>query len=138
MSEQENIDAVKKGYEAFGRGDIPGLLMQLDANVSWVAFGPADLPTAGAWRGHPGVTEFFQQLASIVDITRFETKEFIAQGDRVVVIGEGTEKVKATGRAFEFQFAHVFSVRDGKIVSFVDYVDVSAVVSELRGVRAQV
>jgi ketosteroid isomerase-like protein len=53
-------------------------------------------------------------VAAIVDITRFETKEFIAPGDRVVVIGDGTEKVKATGRAVEFQFAHVFSVRDGK------------------------
>ena len=47
MSEQANIDLVKKGYEAFGRRDIPGLLAQLDANVSWIAFGPADLPTAG-------------------------------------------------------------------------------------------
>ena len=137
MSEQQNIDVVKKGYEAFGRGDIPGLLMQLDANVSWLAFGPAELPTAGHRRGHQGVTEFFQQLAAIVDITRFETKEFIAQGDRVVVLGDGTEKVKATGKALEFHFAHVFSVRDGKVVSFVDYADVSAVVNELRGVRAQ-
>lgn len=137
MSEQETVAVVKKCYEAFGRGDIPGLLTQLDANVSWVAFGPAELPTAGERRGHQGVTEFFQQLMTIVDITRFETKEFIAQGDRVVVIGEGTEKVKATGRALEFHFAHVFSVRDGKVVSFVDYVDVSAVVNELRGLRAQ-
>ena len=137
MSEQQNVDVVKKGYEAFGRGDIPGLLTQLDANVSWVAFGPAELPTAGARRGHERVSEFFQQLAAIVDIARFETKEFIAQGDRVVVIGEGTQTVKATGRALEFHFAHVFSVRDGKVVSFVDYSDVSAVVNELRGVRAQ-
>lgn len=137
MSEQENIDVVKRGYQAFGRGDIPGLLMELDSNVSWVAFGPAELPTAGTRRGHQGVTEFFQQLAALVDITRFETKEFIAQGDRVVVIGEGTETVKATGKALEFHFAHVYRVRDGKVVSFVDYVDVSAVVNELRGVRAQ-
>ena len=91
MHEQQNIDVVKKGYEAFGRGDIPGLLAQLDANVSWIAFGPAVLPTAGRRQGYQGVTEFFEQLAAIVDITRFETKEFIAQGDRVVVIGEGTE-----------------------------------------------
>jgi ketosteroid isomerase-like protein len=54
-----------------------------------------------------------------------------------VVIGDGTEKVKATGRAVEFHFAHVFSVRDGKVASFVDYADVSAVVNELRGVRAR-
>jgi uncharacterized protein len=138
MSEEQNIEVVKKGYEAFGRGDIPGLLAQLDPNVSWVAFGPPDLPTAGERRGHQGVAEFFQQLAAIVDITRFETKEFISQGDRVVVIGEGTEKVKATGKVVEFHFAHVFGLRDGKVVSFVDYVDVSPVVSELRGLQAQV
>ena len=54
-----------------------------------------------------------------------------------MVIGEGTERVNATGRSVEFHFAHLFGVRDGKIVSFVDYVDTSAVVNELRGVRAQ-
>src|SRR5687768_1213752 len=56
MSEQENVDVVKQGYEAFGRGDIPGLLMQLDANVTWVTPGPSELPTAGDRRGHQGVT----------------------------------------------------------------------------------
>ena len=54
-----------------------------------------------------------------------------------MVIGEGTETVKATGRAVEFHFAHVFGVREGKVVSFVDYADVSAVVNELRGIQAK-
>ena len=46
MSEQENLEVVRKGYEAFGRGDIPGLLSLLDPQISWVTPGPKDLPIA--------------------------------------------------------------------------------------------
>ena len=32
---QQNIDLVQSGYAAFGRGDIPGFLSLLDADVEW-------------------------------------------------------------------------------------------------------
>jgi ketosteroid isomerase-like protein len=138
MNEQQNVDVVRKGYEAFGRGDIPGLLAQLDENVSWVTPGPPDLPTAGKRRGHQAVKDFFQKLASIGDIQRFETKDFIAQGDRVVVLGEGTDRIKATGKAVDFRFAHTFTVRNGKVVAFEEYSDMTATVQEIRAAQARV
>ena len=137
MSEHENVDVVRKGYEAFGRGDIKGLLAQLDPDVEWRTPGPADLPTAGQRRGHDGVEEFFQTLSGLLDVERFETKQFIAQGDMVMVIGDDTSRVKATGAALEFRFVHAFTVRNGKVVTFDEYADVSALVAELRGGQAR-
>ena len=138
MSEQQNLDVVRKGYEAFGRGDIPGLLSLLDAQISWVTPGPADLPTAGTRLGHQAVQEFFQTLSNICDILRFEPKDFIAQGERVVVLGDDTTRVKATGKSLEFRWAHAFTVRGGKIVAFEEYADVSALVAEVRSAQARV
>jgi ketosteroid isomerase-like protein len=136
MSEQQNLDLVRKGYEAFGRGDIPGLLALLDEQISWVTPGPADLPTAGTRRGHQAVQEFFQTLQNMGDILRFEPKEFLAQGDRVVVLGDDDTRVKATGNTVTFRWVHVFTVRNGKVAAFEEVGDVSAMVAEVRGAQA--
>jgi ketosteroid isomerase-like protein len=137
MSEQQNVDVVRKGYEAFGRGDIDGLLAQLDPNVEWRTPGPEDLPTAGQRRGHAAVQEFFQTLAGLLEIQRFEPKQFIAQDEMVVVTGDDTARVKATGTTLESRFVHVFTVRNGKVVGFEEYFDVSALVADLRGAQAR-
>jgi ketosteroid isomerase-like protein len=136
--EPRNIALVQQAYAAFGRGDIPGLLALMDSAVSWITPGPSDLPTAGKRRGHAGVGEFFQTLTGLVDIVRFEPKEFVAQGDRVIVVGDETARVKATGNNAEFRWVHMFDVRDGRIVAFEEFGDVSAVLAEIRSTHARV
>jgi ketosteroid isomerase-like protein len=135
--DQRNLDIVRRGYEAFGRNDIQGLIALLDDQVVWTTPGDASqLPTGGTRRGHAGVAEFFQTLTSIFDILRFEPKEFIAQGDRVVVIGDDTTRVKATGKSIDYRWTHTFTVRNGKVVAFEEYGDASALVAEFRSARA--
>ena len=138
MSEQQNLEVVRQGYAAFVSGDIPGLLSLLDGQVSWVMPGPSDLPIAGTRQGQQEVGEFFQAVSNLVDILRFEPKDFIAQGERVVVLGDDTARVKATGRNIEYRWAHVFRLRDGKIVAFEEFGDVSALVAEVRSAQARV
>jgi hypothetical protein len=132
MSEQQNIDLVRRGYEAFGRGDLAGLLSLFDEQIKWVTPGPTDLPTAGTRRGRDSVQQFFGTLAELFDFQRFEPKEFIAQGDRVIVLGEDTVRLKATGAVFDLEWAHAFSVKNDKIVTFNEYLDTAAIVAELR------
>lgn len=138
MTEQQNIEIVRKGYDAFGSGDIQGLLNLLDAQVSWVTPGPADLPTAGTRRGHAAVGEFFQTLGGMLDFLAFEPQEFIAQGDKVVVLGTDRTRVKATGTALpEFRWVHIFTVRNGKVVGFEEVGDVTPLVNDLRAAQAR-
>ena len=61
MGTQENLQVVKEGYAAFGRGDIPGLLALMAEDMEWHHPGPG-LPLAGTYRGHDGVANFFQKL----------------------------------------------------------------------------
>ena len=136
-ADDRNVEIVRRGYEAFGRGDIPGILALLDDQVTWQTPGPTELPFAGTRRGHAQVAQFFQLLTDVLDITRFEPRQFIGHGDQVIVIGDDTSRVKATGRSLEFRWTHVFTVRDGKIVAFEEYNDASAIVAELKSAQAR-
>lgn len=135
---QQNISVVQNGYAAFGRGDIPGFLSLLDANVEWKTPGQSDYPLAGTRRGPGQVAEFFGTLAGLVDFEHFQPTTFLADGDRVVVIGHEKFKVKATGTSLSGDWCHVFTVRNGKIVAFQEFLDTAAIAAELKtaGARA--
>ncbi len=138
MNEQQNIETVHQAYAAFGRGDMNALLNLFDDNVEWITPGPDDLPTAGHRNGRQAVSDFFRILDELFEFQRFEPKEFLAQGDLVVVLGDETVRVKATGNVLDFAWAHVSRCGGGKIVSFREYADVSALVAELRAAKAKV
>jgi ketosteroid isomerase-like protein len=137
MSQEQNVEIVRRGYEAFGRGDIDTLLSLLDENIEWTTPGPPELPTAGTRRGRQQVGEFFQLLDDVFEIQRFDAKAFISEGDRVVVLGDDTSRIKATGKVLDAQWAHVHTLKGGKIVSFQEYLDTAAVVAELRAAQVR-
>jgi uncharacterized protein len=136
---QQNIELAKAGYAAFGRGDIPGLLALLDANVEWKTPGASDLPTAGTRRGPAEVADFFRILNELADFEHFEPQTFLADGDRVVVLGIDRLKIKGgSGKSLSEAWCHVFTVRGGKIVAFEEYFDTAAFAAELKTAAARV
>ena len=137
MSEQQNLEIVQNVYAAFGRGDLEGLLAHLDPQVLWRTPGAPDLPTAGVRRGVPAVREFFGLLLNTFDVQDFRPSDFLAQGDKVVVLGTSREGPKGTGRFVDFRWVHVFTLRGGKIAEFEEPADVSALVAEFRSVNAR-
>src|SRR5262245_8249336 len=132
VSEPENLAVVRSVYAAFGRGDLESLLARLDPQVVWRTPGPPDLPTAGLRRGVAEVRDFFGVLLNAFDIQDFRPAEFLAQGDKVVVLGTSREGPKGTGRLVDFRWVHIFTVRAGKIAEFEEPADVSALVDEFR------
>ena len=137
MSEQQNVEIVRRGYEAFGRGDIDALLNLLDENVEWTTPGPSDLPTAGQRRGREQVRQFFGALMETFEIQQFVPQTFVAQGDHVIVLGSDTATVKASGKDVAESWAHAFVVRNGTIVAFQEYLDTAASVAELHAAAAR-
>ena len=138
MSEQDNLEVVRRGYDAFGHGDIETLLSLFDEQIEWVTPGPSDLPTAGRRTGRQQVAEFFGTLTEMIEIQRFEPQQFLAQGDQVVVTGTDTSRVKATGKVIDADWAHVFTLRNGKVTQFKEYLDTCELVAELRAAHAKV
>lgn len=134
---QQNISLVQSGYEAFGRGDIPGFLSLLDAAIEWKTPGLSDLPTAGTRRGPAQVGEFFGILGQLIEFEHFEPQTFIADGDRVVVLGIDRFKIKGgSGKSLSEPWCHVFTIRNGKIVAFQEYADMTTIAAEFKTVGA--
>ena len=125
MGVQENVQVVKDGYAAFARHDIPALLALLSEDVEWQSPGTG-MPLSGTYLGQSGVANFFQKLALESDILDFQPREFIANGDRVLVIGWERAKMKATNRIFEVDWVMAFTVRNGKVTKFREFTDTQA------------
>jgi ketosteroid isomerase-like protein len=99
----------------------------MSEDITWQLPEIENVPFSGKRQGRGAVGEFFSTLASLMDARSFEEREFIAQGDRVVVLGHYVWQVKANGRTFESDFAHVFTVRGDQIVAFQEHTDSAAV-----------
>ena len=126
MGEQENTELVQRTYGAFGDGDIPALLDLLSEDVQWVTAEVEGVPTGGTWQGREQVGKFFETLSDVLEVRQLELRGFVAQEDRVVALGYYAWNVKATGKVWESDFAHVLSVRDGKVTRFQEYTDTAA------------
>ena len=128
MSEQENIAVAQQAYNNFKTGNIQALLALLSDNIEWQLPEVENVPFTGKRTGRAAVGEFFALVGANQDVLSFEPREFIAQGEKVVSLGHYEWRVKDTGREFASDFAHVFTIRDGKIVALKEYFD-SAVVA---------
>lgn len=124
MSEQENVQTVRKAYDAFARGDIATLMEMVHEDVEWETPGDSKIiPHAGKRRGRDAVKEFFMLVGENEEVQKFEAHEFFAQGDRVAATATYAGRVRSTGKPFSCEIAHFFTIRDGKLASFREYYD---------------
>ncbi|MGE8101310.1 nuclear transport factor 2 family protein [Pseudomonas fluorescens] len=125
MSNQENIQIVKDFFAAMGGGDRQGLLALSAEDIEWIIPGEG-WPLAGTHRGHAGLANVLQKASAEMEVSSPQPPEFVAQGDRVLVVGFATGKVKATNRTFEDHFVFAITVRNGKLTNIREYVDTQA------------
>ena len=130
--EQENTKLVQQIYEHFKWGHIKALLNLLSINIEWQLPEIENVPFAGRRRGHEEMGQFFESLVDTQEVQHFEPREFIARGDKVLALGHYAFRVKSTGREFGGDFAHVFTVHDGKVVRFHEYMDTAAAAAAHR------
>ena len=127
MDADDNVRLVGKTYERFKSGDISSFLELLAEDVEWQLPAMEQVSFAGAWRGHAGVRQFLERLAATQDVIEFHWDKFIAQDAQVVVIGRFVMRVKATGRLSASEWAHIWTLSDGRVTRFREYVDTAAV-----------
>jgi ketosteroid isomerase-like protein len=128
MDEAQNTNVVQDAYAAFGRGDIQTLLTYFADDIVWNAvYGTGShVPTSGERRGKAAVAEFFKQVSENVNFSRFEPKEFIATGDKVVALGHYTATTPIK-KSFDSDFAMVFTLRNGKVTHFQEFCNSAAI-----------
>jgi uncharacterized protein len=124
MSTQENVQTVKDFFAAMGGSDRQGLLALCAEDFEWIIPGE-DWPLAGTHRGHAGLENLLQKASETVE-TSTEPSEYVAQGDRVLVVGVATGKIKATNKPFKDDWIFAITVRNGKVTNIREYVDTQA------------
>lgn len=108
-------------YKRFSEGDVDGFLALCADDIEWVVNGPATLEKCSAFKGRSGVQQFLDILGKSWEFSSFVPRQFITEGETVVVLGEETGSDKKSGIQFENRWVHVFDIRDGKIVRFREF-----------------
>ena len=125
MSIEKNVQIVKDFFAAMGSYNEQDLLALATEDIEWIIPGE-DWPLAGTHRGHAGLENLLQKANETVETSYPEPPEFIAQGDRVLVVGVATGKIKATNKPFKDDFVFAIIVRNGKVTKIREYVDTQA------------
>jgi ketosteroid isomerase-like protein len=122
----EALNVVQQAYAAFGRRDIPAFLNLVADEVDWKFACPASLPHSGLRRNPAQVADFFSALDRVENLTVFEAREFIEAGENISVLGYVEGFVRDTKQTFKSEWAHVSTVRNGKITRWRGFVDTAA------------
>ena len=125
MSTEQNVQTVQDFFAAAFGGDREAMLALVAEDIEWIIPGE-DWPLAGTHRGHAGLADVLQKASKEVEMKYPEPPEYVAQGDRVLVIGSATGKIKATNKPFKDDWVFAITVRDRKLTSIREYVDTQA------------
>lgn len=118
----DNRAIVETAYDHFASGDIDAFLALLAPDVTWVD--AEGYPYAGTYVGPDALMEgLIARIGAEWDNYTAVPTTYIAEGDRVVALGDYSGTYKATGRSVEVPFAHVWQFEDGKVVSFRQFTD---------------
>jgi uncharacterized protein len=118
----DSREVAERAYDAFGRGDIAGVLETFDENIEWNA--PQVLPHGMHVRGRDAVGGFFEKLVSVWDPGfGIEIDSIVAEGDRAFASGTATGALDGTPASYGF--VHAWTIADGLCVRFDEYVDPS-------------
>ena len=125
MSIEENVQIVKDFFAAMGGANKQDLLALVAEDIEWIIPGE-DWPLAGTHRGRAELAAVLQKASEEVETTYPEPPEFVAQGDRVLVVGVATGKIKATNKPFKDDWVFDITVRDRKVTKIREYIDTQA------------
>lgn len=108
-----------------GGGDRETLLALSTRDIEWIVPGEG-WPLAGTHCGHVGLKAFLQKASETMETSFPDPPEHIAHGDRVLMIGVATGKIKATNKAFTDNWVFAITVRGGKVAKIREYIDTHA------------
>jgi len=120
----ENVAIVRALYEAFGKGDIPGVLGKFDQKIEWREAENFIYADRNPYIGPNAILEgvFLRFVSEWTDFT-VSPESIIDAGEQVVTLGTYSGTHKKTGKSVRAQMVHVWNMSDGKAVRFQQYTD---------------
>ena len=118
-----NVQVIQQAFQDFLQGNIRGVIDSCDDSVEWGSYKNPEIPTARMFYGKEGVQEFFTAITNNIDYKVFDPREFIAQGDTVMVLGHHSGMVKKTGKSFDHDWCMHFKIKNEKVTYYFVFVD---------------
>ncbi len=131
------VELLRGLYDAFGQGNVPGVLGSMDPSIQWhLAEGNPYMPSGEPWVGPDAVlNNLFVKLVEEWDGFTVHPQTFHDAGKIVVVEARYTGTHKATGKDIDAQVCHVWTVENGKVSKFQQYVN-TAHLQDVMGVNS--
>ena len=117
---QENVELVRRSFEAIRQWDVDGLLGLYDEDVHFLPLTGTRVESGG-YHGHAGVREYFDEVAEVWEHVRPYGDDFQATGSEVVVLGGCAVRGRGSGAETDTPMAWVVTVRGGRITSHCGY-----------------
>jgi ketosteroid isomerase-like protein len=125
MGNSETVQAI---YQAFGTGDIPGLLARLADDVEWDVWDPPSpvqdlVPYLAPSKGRAAVAEFFASLSDM-EFHDFAPLNLLEGGNQVVATIRVDLTIKTTGKRFQDLELHLWTFDDdGRVTGLRHVID---------------
>jgi len=127
-----NLDLIRATYQGSSDENGRNLLAVLAPDTAWTE--AEGFPYAGTYVGSQAIVAgVFRRLATEWTGYRADVHTYLEDGDRIAAFGVYSGTYKATGKSMRAAFAHLYQVRDGKILSMMQYVDTHLVQQALTG-----
>jgi ketosteroid isomerase-like protein len=119
---QENVEIVRRVYDAAARHDTDAVLALYDREVELDAsrlgiVGPAAMQ--GVSHGHDGLRSFFREWHEAWENIEYDYDELIEAGEHVISVVTRRGRGRSSGAEVELHVALLWTLRDGKVVRLV-------------------
>jgi uncharacterized protein len=121
FSVPDDVETLRKAYEALNEGDIESALAVLDEDAEWCEH--SDLPEAGLYRGRASIRAFLQSFLESWEDFHQETEDLIPAEGRVLLMLRSRVRGAGSGIHVEGEYAHLWTMRDGRGVRVDAYFD---------------
>ncbi len=132
----DNVQIIRQIYTDFimagVQGDLGPILQPLSEDVEWQSPGPKEILWAGTFRGRKQVVQWFATRGQAVEVEQLVPKEFISQGNQVVVMCDERSRVKATGKVYEVALMAVWTLLNGTVTHYRESYDTATVLAALQ------
>jgi uncharacterized protein len=111
---QENVEIVRRMYEAMNRGDWSAVFEHAAPEIEWET--DPRHPKAGIYRGQEQFRQFVEDIEDPFDQSVIEPERFFARGDQVVAFIKISRRPAGSSAVVEIQIGALWTLRDGKLL----------------------